>query len=278
MKQYIFLPVALVATLAMLLLSSCTITTGSQNDIVDQGEIIKETRKLDTFSSIIASGSKDIEFIISDSSYIEIEAGKNILPHIKTEVNNGQLIIQLDNVGGQPFYSKETKTFHFQTSNSILSDAQIKIKVFGPSLEEIFTSGSINFVADSLSTTEEFKIHTAGKADIDIKHVACNNSRIEIAGKSNVKIGNLTCQNLRIETAGKGDVKLNVNGADNTELKAAGACEADITFNNCNRAGIKVAGAADLTLKGTLNILDKHIAGACRIEKDELKINNKNNQ
>ena len=259
MKQYIFLPVALVATLAMLLLSSCTITTGSQNDIVDQGEIIKETRKLDTFSSIIA-------------------AGKNILPHIKTEVNNGQLIIQLDKVGGQPFYSKETKTFHFQTSNSILSDAQIKIKVFGPSLEEIFTSGSINFVADSLSTTEEFKIHTAGKADIDIKHVACNNSRIEIAGNSNVKIGNLTCQNLRIETAGKGDVKLNVNGADNTDINVAGKSDADITFNNCNRAGIHVAGLANITLRGKLNILDKHIAGHCTLDTDELKLTNKNEE
>ena len=278
MKQYVFLPIALVATLAMLLLSSCTITTGSQNDIVDQGEIIKETRKLDTFSSIIASGSKDIEFIISDSSYIEIEAGKNILPHIKTEVNNGQLIIQLDKVGGQPFYSKETKTFHFQTSNSILSDAQIKIKVFGPSLEEIFTSGSINFVADSLSTTEEFKIHTAGKADIDIKHVTCNYSRIEIAGKSNVKIGNLTCQNLRIETAGKGDVKLNVNGADNTDINVAGKSDADITFNNCNRAGIHVAGLANITLRGKLNILDKHIAGHCTLDTDELSLTNKNEE
>ena len=150
--------------------------------------------------------------------------------------------------------------------------------MFGPSLEEIFTSGSINFVADSLSTTEEFKIHTAGKADIDIKHVACNNSRIEIAGKSNVKIGNLTCQNLRIETAGKGDVKLNVNGADNTDINVAGKSDADITFNNCNRAGIHVAGLANITLRGKLNILDKHIAGHCTLDTDELKLTNKNEE
>ena len=73
-------------------------------------------------------------------------------------------------------------------------------------------------------------------------------------------------------------MKLNVKDADNTEVSVAGQCDADITFNNCNRAGINVAGAANLTLKGTLNILDKHIAGACSIETDELKINNKNNQ
>ena len=72
--------------------------------------------------------------------------------------------------------------------------------------------------------------------------------------------------------------KIKINGADNTELKAAGACEADITFNNCNRAGIKVAGAADLTLKGTLNILDKHIAGACSLDTDELKLTNNNDK
>ena len=278
MKQYIFLPIALVATLAILLLSSCTITFGSPSEAIDPGELTKETRKLAPFNGITAKGSIDIEYFVSDSSYIEIEAGENLLPHLKTEVHDNKLEIQLDNAGGQPFYSKDSRTFHFQPKDNIIGGAKIKAKVFSPSLEEIQIAGSTEFKADSLSTTEKFKVETAGHGDIKIKHVACNDAKIETAGKSEVEIGNITCQKIKIETAGKGDLKLNVKDADNTEVSVAGQCDADITFNNCNRAGINVAGAANLTLKGTLNILDKHIAGACCIERDELKINNKNNQ
>ena len=275
MKQYIFLPIALVATLAILLLSSCTITFGSPGEAIEPGELTTEKRELGNFSSISVKGSIDIEYFISDSSYIEIEAGKNLLPHINTEVNDKMLKIQLDNAGGQSFYSKEKRIFRFHPNDGTIGGNKIKVKVFSPSLEEIITAGATNFVADSLSTTEKFKIGTAGNADINIKHVGCNDAEIEIAGQSDVEIGNISCQNINIETAGQSDLKLGVNGADNTEISVAGQCDAEITFNKCNRAGINVAGQSDLTLKGTLNILDKHIIGHCSIDTDELKLTNK---
>ena len=277
MKQYIFLPIALVATLALMLLSSCTITFGTPGEAIEPGELTKETRKLDIFNSITAKGSIDIEYVVSDSSYIEIEAGKNLLPHLKTEVHDKKLKIQLDNAGGTPFFSKDNRTFHFRPSDGI-NNPNVKVKVFSPSLEEINIAGATDFKADSLSTTEKFKVSSAGHADINIKNVACNNAKIEIAGQSDVEIGNITCQNINIETAGQSDFKLNVNGADNTEVTVAGQCDAEITFNKCNRAGINVAGASDLTLKGTLNILDKHIAGVCSMDTDELKLTNKNDK
>ena len=39
MKQYVFLPIALVATLAMLLLSSCTISVKNTGEAIEAGEI-----------------------------------------------------------------------------------------------------------------------------------------------------------------------------------------------------------------------------------------------
>lgn len=277
MKQYVFLPIALVATLAILLLSSCTISFGSPGEAIEPGELTKETRKLDTFNSISAKGSIEIEYVVSDSSYIEIEAGKNLLPHLRTDVNDCKLNIQLDNAGGQPYFSSDNRTFHFRPKDGI-NNPNVKVKVFSPSLEEIQIAGATDFKADSLSTTEHFKVSSAGNADINIKHIACNEAKIEIAGQSDVEIGNITCQNINIETAGQSDFKLNVNGADNTEVSVAGQCDAEITFNKCNRAGINVAGASDLTLKGTLNILDKHVVGHCSMDTDELKLTNKNDK
>lgn len=254
MKHYIFLPIALAVVTATLLFSSCTISLNK--DAIEPGEMTKETRNLGAFNQIHVGGAMSIEFVTSDSSYIEIEAGKNILPHIKTEINDKILKIMLDNKGGSPYYSKEERILHFQTSD-VINESDIKVKVFAPTIEELHLAGAVDFKSDSI-TSEKFVLEVAGRSDTDIKSLSCKNMKIDIAGSS--------------------DMKLKVNGAQNVELSVAGQSDADITFDKCNRAGISIAGAADIKLKGTLNILDKHIAGAASINTDELKLTNNNNQ
>jgi hypothetical protein len=251
MKQYIFLPVALVATLAMLLLSSCTISVKNNSEVIEAGEMTKETRQLAEFNKILTNGAMDIEFISSDSTYIELEAGKNILPHIKTEVYNNTLKIQLDNNGGTPFISADKRTIHFQGNNGNNGQNNFKVKIYAPSLEEYKAGGAITFKSDSI-TSDNFTIRLAGACDADIK--------------------SLKCKNVKIETAGSSDLGLKIKNAENTELNTAGHSDVNITFNNCNRASINVAGSSDITLKGTLNILDKHLAGAMDLNTDELKL------
>ncbi len=251
MKQYVFLPIALVATLAMLLLSSCTISVKNTGEAIEAGEITKETRQLADFNKILTNGAMDIEFISSDSSYIELEAGKNILPHIKTEVYNNTLKIQLDNNGGTPFISADKRTIHFQGNNGNNGQNNFKVKIYAPSLEEYKAGGAITFKSDSI-TSDNFTIRLAGACDADIK--------------------SLKCKNVKIETAGSSDLGLKIKNAENTELNTAGHSDVNITFDNCNRASINVAGSSDITLKGTLNILDKHLAGAMDLNTDELKL------
>ena len=251
MKQYVFLPIALVATLAMLLLSSCTISVKNTGEAIEAGEMTKETRQLAEFNKILTNGAMDIEFISSDSTYIELEAGKNILPHIKTEVYNNTLKIQLDNNGGTPFISADKRTIHFQGNNGNNGQNNFKVKIYAPSLEEYKAGGAITFKSDSI-TSDNFTIRLAGACDADIK--------------------SLKCKNVKIETAGSSDLGLKIKNAENTELNTAGHSDVNITFDNCNRASINVAGSSDITLKGTLNILDKHIAGAMNLDTSELKL------
>jgi hypothetical protein len=251
MKQYVFLPIALVATLAMLLLSSCTISVKNTGEAIEAGEITKETRKLATFNKLLTSGAMDIEFISSDSTYIELEAGKNILPHIKTEVYNNTLKIQLDNAGGTPFISADKRTIHFQAKNGNNGGDSFKVKVFAPSLEEYKAAGAITLKSDSI-TSDNFIIKLAGACDADIK--------------------SLNSKNVKIKTAGSSNLDLKIINAENTELNTAGQSDAKITFDKCNRASITVAGASDITLKGTLNVLDKHLAGAMDLDTTDLKL------
>lgn len=250
MKRNIILPIALVATLAMLLLSSCTISIKDSSETIEAGEITKETRQLAAFNRLITSGAMDIEFVSSNSTYIELEAGKNVLPHIKTEVYNNTLKIQLDNAGGSPFISADRRTIHFQSKDGNNGNC-FKVKVYAPSLEEYKASGAITLKSDSITS---------------------NNFVVKLAGACNADIKSLNSKNVKIETAGSSNLDLNINNAENTELNTAGQSDVNITFDNCDRASIKVAGASDITLKGTLNVLDKHLAGAMDLNTKQLKL------
>jgi hypothetical protein len=92
------------------------------------------------------------------------------------------------------------------------------------------------------------------------------------AGACDADIKSLNSKNVKIKTAGSSNLDLKIINAENTELNTAGQSDAKITFDKCNRASITVAGASDITLKGTLNILDKHLAGAMDLDTTDLKL------
>lgn len=243
--------------MAMLLLSSCTISIKDSGSSVEAGELKKESRKLGEFRELHTSGGIDIEYIASDSAYIELEAGENILPNVKTDIYNGILKISIDNEAGSPHVSADNRTIHVRGKNCIMEGGNtMKAKLYAPSFEVYKAAGAVDFKADSIES-DRFSI--------------------QLAGASDVKIKNLTCNDLNVETAGASNFELTINNAKRTKIRSAGKSDAVITFNNCDYASIDIAGASDMKLKGTLNTLDRHIAGAMDLDTDELRLKNKGN-
>ena len=58
------------------------------------GNMIIETRQLSDFNTIHINDNIDINMIKSDSSFIEIRAGENLMPNIISEVVDDILIIK----------------------------------------------------------------------------------------------------------------------------------------------------------------------------------------
>lgn len=256
MKKYILLPMAMVIAMAALLLSSCTISI-TKDKADAEGEMTKETRKIDAFNQLHVAGSMDITYIYSDSAYLELEGTEHILKHLVTTVNDSVLRIHLDQENGTPlFVSDDKRTIHIRTKdgNVIPGDSHTKVKIYAPYFKEFYGQGSVDFKADSINVDKKFAVHLAGCPEFKVKSI--------------------TCENLTIETAGSSNVKTTVNSITNTEINIAGSSDADIKFNNCNSASLHVAGAANLTLSGDLKFLKKNIAGACDLNTDNLKVSN----
>ncbi len=57
------------------------------------GNIQPEKREVSNFYSLMIESDIDVELIQDTVSFITVISGKNIIPHIETEVKNGQLLI-----------------------------------------------------------------------------------------------------------------------------------------------------------------------------------------
>lgn len=255
MKKNIILPIAIITMIAMLLFTSCTISIKDTKEIKEAGEIKTETRSLEAFNELSIEGLVEVEYIISDSTRMELEGGEFILPTIKVNQHGTKLFIHDERNSSTPHFTTDDRTIHYRGAkdNWEGKSANVKVKIYAPCFAEISIAGASTFNADSLSTGS-FRSTLAGACNLNIKYLSYDNATISTAGASKLHLG--------------------INKSKYTKIETAGASEGDIKFNDCEYAVINVAGACKMNLSGTLNTLDKHIAGAANINTYNLKFKN----
>lgn len=95
-KFIIFCTKAIIITAASLLLTSCNWTVDLGDSITGSGNIVKETRKLDTFTKVDVKSGINCIIKQADNFEVLVEADDNVIKEIKTRVENGTLIIESD--------------------------------------------------------------------------------------------------------------------------------------------------------------------------------------
>jgi hypothetical protein len=95
-KFIMFCSKAIIATAAGLALTSCNWTVDLGNSITGSGNIVKETRKLDSFTKVEVKTGIDCEILQANNFEVVVEADDNVIKEIKTRVENGTLILESD--------------------------------------------------------------------------------------------------------------------------------------------------------------------------------------
>ncbi|MGN0033660.1 MAG: GIN domain-containing protein [Candidatus Limimorpha sp.] len=80
-----------------LLLSIVIILPSCKKVPLSVGETITVSRELQGFNKMIINDDVNVTMIKADTNYIEISAGKNLMPNIITETSDGNLVIRNDN-------------------------------------------------------------------------------------------------------------------------------------------------------------------------------------
>jgi hypothetical protein len=182
-------------------LASCDQTTGS-------GNIVTETRKVDSFDAISVGGSFDVEVKMGDAVSVTVEADDNIMKYIETRVSGSALKIQ-------------TEGLHSY------SDVHMKVYLTVPSLRGINASGSAEVIADNILTSSSkltFKASSSStiKAEVDAPEIetdANSSATITLSGKT---------KNHKTEASSSADIKTFGLLSENTKANVSSSASIEV--------------------------------------------------
>lgn len=183
---------------------ACLLTTVSacskQDDVKGTGNAKQETREVSAFSGINITGKYSIMGKIGSPQEFTISSNENILPHIKSSVDSGILVIADDD------------------SVNVYPTVPQSIWFTAESISSISIDGASSFQLTGLNT-DKLTIALAGAHTIYLEGKV-GDLKLEANGSSNINAKDLTVDNAEIELNGSGvagvsvknNLKINING------------------------------------------------------------------
>jgi hypothetical protein len=168
--------------------------------VTGSGAMKLEKRDVPTFTSVEISGAYDLEIIAQKGQSLEVEGDDNLLPLIKTEVNNGVLHI----------YSEKG----FNTKN------KLHVRITVQSLDGINTSGASDINVSGVKT-DGFNIEASGASNIE---VAGETKSLEVgmSGAGELDAKELHAQNANVIISGAAQADVYVTEALQANVSGAG--------------------------------------------------------
>ena len=145
-----------------------------------------EARTVSDFHAIDLSLAGDVEFSVSDRYSVEVQAQDNLLPILKTEVENGKLKIYF--------------------SENVCHSENVKIRVSAPAFDEFNVSGSGTIRAMTAVKADKMDVDVSGSGNIYLSQGKFGNVDCDISGSGGIELGG-TANTLEAEVAGSGEIQ-----------------------------------------------------------------------
>lgn len=204
-----------------LLLSACRITIDT-----DSGPVITETRTVSGFHAIQFTTAGTLDITQGNTESLTIEAGKNIMEHLTSEVQDGVLVLGFD-------MSQWPELINFP----------IKFHLVVKDLDSISLSGAGNIEMDKLDTTN-LNISLSGAGNISLEDIQASTINTKLSGAGNISLsgateihqalltglGNYQADDLKSQSS-----SIQVTGAGNAQVWAEK--ELDVTISGAGSVG-----------------------------------------
>jgi hypothetical protein len=208
-----------------------------------EGPVKTESRTASDFHAVSVEIPGLVEVSVSDRYSVEVQAQENILPLLKTEVENGKLRL------------------YFEENVSQTKD--LKVRISAPSFDELAIGGSGTIKTLSTLNGERLKLSIGGSGDIDVPQAEVGNMECSIAGSGNIRVGGKT-GDVQFEIAGSGDIAAKELVATTGKVAIAGS--GSVTCNVSQTLKASIAGSGDVYYTGAPSV-DTDVSGSGKVKK-----------
>ena len=209
----------------------------------DSKNFITEIRDVADFKRIDISGNFEITIDSLPNQQLVLNACKDFMPKITTEVRGETLFISYPN------YIRRMRN-------------SVKISLSTEILEKITARGAADIKSISTITSENFHLNLRGASDADLDVEIENEFRIELSGASDVKLRGKS-QTLNIRASGASDIKAQNLKAEHVHINLSGASSARVHANES--VNVDASGASDITIFGNPEQVHKNTRGSSSV-------------
>lgn len=223
--------------IAAIIASSCTQTLS--------GEIKKESRDLTGFTGIELAVPADLFLTQGEGYSLTIEADKDILDIIETEVRGTNLRIKT-----------ERGLWNWR-------NAKIKIYITMPEVENLSISGSGDIKAVTSIVSQTLTTRISGSGDINIPNLKVNSFSGTVSGSGDIDIsGEDVASDVNLRVSGSGDIK--IKGIMFSEGEVAVSGSGDIYLEVKDNLKARVAGSGNVVYGGN-PLIDAKVSGSGKV-------------
>jgi hypothetical protein len=167
--------------------------------------VTSESREVSGFKEVELKGVGNLSIRQADNESLTVEAEEDVLPKIRTKVEDNRLII-----GSEP-------------NTPISTTEPINYKLTVTDLNALEVSGSGDVEAEGISIND-LAVTISGTGDVEIIGKA-DSQDVKISGSGDYEAGDLKSKEAKIDVGGSGSAIVNVSDALDAEVSGSGSVE-----------------------------------------------------
>ena len=207
------------------------------------GAVKTEPRSVSDFHALDLSLAGNVEFSVSDHYSVEVQAQENLLPILKTEVENGKLKIYF--------------------SENVRQSQDIKIRVSAPSFEALELAGSGTMRAMTAIKSSRMSMEVSGSGNLYLSQGEFGEVDCAISGSGGIELGG-TANTLKVDVSGSGEVQAKELTTNSLDAEVAGS--GTISCHVVQTLKADIAGSGEVFYSGTPTV-DADVSGSGKVKR-----------
>lgn len=208
-----------------------------------EGPAKSETRSVSDFHAVALELSAEVEVSVAETYFVEVRAQENLLPILKTEVDNGTLKIYF--------------------SENVSYSEDLKIRISAPAFDALSIGGSGTIRVLTPLQSEKMNLAIAGSGDIYLSQGDFGDLSTSIAGSGGIELGGRT-NHMKSEIAGSGDVKAKSMTTNELDVSISGS--GSVTCDVVQTLDARISGSGDVFYSGSPSV-DTDVSGSGKVKK-----------